>query len=253
VKILILGGTSDARKIAVKLLKAELTVIYSVAGLVRTPKLDCQVISGGFSQRGGLAAFLTSEAVEVVVDATHPYAVKMTAQAVLVCEQLAVPYVRFARPAWRAKPEDRWVNVADWQPLLEKCAAYDRPFLTLGQLEQGQLDAIAVNSVSVTYRTAAASQAVLTDNVNWLKAIGPFAFEDELVLMQRLNTDVLVCKNAGGEATYAKIFAARVLKIPVIMLRRPAQKCLTKERVYSRLGAVVNAVKILQSTRLSES
>jgi len=250
-KILILGGTADARKIAVKLFKAQNTVIYSVAGLVRLPSLDCKVISGGFRQYGGLANYITDETIQAVVDATHPYAIKMTATAAEVCEQLALPYFRYARPPWRAKPEDDWIKVENWTTLIEKCAAFESPLLTTGQLTQEQLDEIAHNSAKVAYRTAAPSQASLTDNVNWLKALGPFAFEDELALMQRLKTDVLVSKNAGGDATYAKIVAARELKIPVIMCSRPKLCEITKESDYTSLSLLVNAVKALEQVNIN--
>jgi len=244
-KILILGGTADARKIAVKLIKAQSTIIYSVAGLVRLPNLDCKVISGGFRQYGGLADYIVDESIDAVVDATHPYAIKMTATAAEVCERSALPYFRYTRPPWRVKPEDEWINVENWAMLIEKCAAFDNPLLTTGQLSQEQLDEIAHNSAKVAYRTAAPSQASLTDNVNWLKALGPFAFEDELALMQRLKTDVLVTKNAGGEATYAKIVAARELRIPVIMCSRPMAYEVNKENDYTSLSLLVDAVKTL--------
>jgi len=250
-KILILGGTADARKIAVKLLKAQHNVIYSVAGLVRLPNLDCKVISGGFRQYGGLDDYLTDEFIDAVVDATHPYAIKMTATAVDVCERLALPYFRYARPPWRAKPEDEWIKVESLASLIEKCAAFDNPLLTTGQLTQQQLDEIARNSAKVTYRTAAPSQASLTDNVNWLKALGPFAFEDELALMLRLKTDVLVSKNAGGDATYAKIVAARELKIPVIMCNRPKPYDITKESDYTSLSLLVDAVETLKQINMN--
>jgi precorrin-6A/cobalt-precorrin-6A reductase len=229
-KILILGGTSDARKIASQLIAQSVDVVYSVAGLVRLPDLDCEVISGGFSQYqrteeiAGLDSYLLDNDIHAVLDATHPYAINMTSQAQQSCSRLKLSYWRFNRPAWQQQKNDKWQIVEDWQQLINCCAVFKRPMLTTGQISQQHLDLIAQNSEQVVYRTAAPSKAGLAANVKWLKARGPFDYAAEHSQLKALDIDVLVTKNAGGEATYQKLVAARALNIDVIMLDRPKTK-----------------------------
>lgn len=244
-KLLMLGGTADARKIAAALLAENLEVIYSVAGLVRRPKLDCTVISGGFSKVGGLTSYLVQQQIEGVIDATHPYAVNMSQQALLCCKQLGLPYFCFTRAPWQQQQGDHWINVAAWPGLIKACAEFDRPFLTTGQLQQSALEQISTQSKAVIYRTAAPSKALLANNVQWIKAIGPFNLEQEQALMQDLGVDVLVSKNAGGEATIAKLAAARALNIPVIMLQRPSMIKTPQEGEYTEVTALLASVNAL--------
>ena len=226
-KILILGGTSDARKIAEELLAQPVDIIYSIAGLVSKPNLACAVISGGFRQyqerstQPGFENYVLRHGIDAVLDATHPYALKMTEQAQLSCERLGMKYWRFDRPAWQVHAQDTWLIVSQWSQLITACAAFDKPLLTTGQISQQSLDLIADNSRQVVYRTAASAHAKLAENVQWLKARGPFDYATELALFEQFQPDVLVSKNAGGDSTYAKLLVARALKIPVIMLDRP--------------------------------
>lgn len=227
-KLLILGGTSDGRKFCQALIDhraqnatPSFEVIYSIAGLVGKAQLDCEVISGGFRQRGGLIHYLEQAQITGLVDLTHPYAVRISEQAQRACLDLNVNYWQFARPQWQAQQGDRWYSFDQWPQLLEKCRDYKRPLVTTGQLQQAQLDDIAAQAERVCYRTAAPSQVELASNVDWLKAKGPFGLAEELTLFKRLGSDVLISKNAGGTATYAKLAAARELGIDVLMLERP--------------------------------
>jgi precorrin-6A/cobalt-precorrin-6A reductase len=222
VKLLLLGGTSDARRLAKPLIDQGIEVVYSVAGLVRMPDLDCQVISGGFSDKGGLQHYLMAQQIAAVLDATHPYAVNISASAVAACQALGLNYWRFDRPPWSAQADDHWININDWQQLLAACKGFKKPFLTLGQVAQQPLDSIAQHSEQVLYRTAVSGASTLADNVLWHKAIGPFDEQSEIALFKQHDIDVLVSKNAGGQATQAKLGAARALKIPVIMFARPS-------------------------------
>ena len=221
-KLLLLGGTSDARRLAKSLIEQGIDVVYSVAGLVRMPDLNCQIISGGFSEKGGLQHYLMTQQIAAVLDATHPYAVNISMSALNACQALGLNYWRFDRPPWTAQVDDHWINVNDWQQLLAACKRFKKPFLTLGQVAQQPLDMIAQHSEQVLYRTAVASASELTDNVLWHKAIGPFNVQDEIALFKHHSIDVVVSKNAGGQATQAKLCAARTLKIPVIMFARPS-------------------------------
>ncbi|EPJ49984.1 MAG: hypothetical protein OFPI_21560 [Osedax symbiont Rs2] len=241
-KLLLLGGTADARKIAAPLIEAGIEGIYSVAGVVRQPKLDCAVISGGFSQIGGMYKYLVEQRVTAVLDATHPYAIRISESAQQHCQQLDIPCWRFAREPWVAHSGDNWLVVDSWDELITQCSNYRRPFLTTGQLSQSQLDQLAQNSQQLLYRTAAVPTAQLADNIQWLKAIGPFALADELAIMQSFKADLLVCKNAGGEATYAKLKAARALQVDVLMLARPMDCTQGSATQYRDIAAIVTAV-----------
>lgn len=166
-KILLLGGTSDGRKLAARLHKAGFQVIYSVAGLVRMPELDCEVISGGFSQFAqeqvsireelspsvsGLISFLKTQQVALILDVTHPYAVNMSTHAVQAAETLQIPCWRFHRPAWEVQEGDRWSSFSDWHEMLQQLRfRQGGVLLTTGQLTQSELDQLmdAVNQSAV--------------------------------------------------------------------------------------------------------
>lgn len=253
ISILVLGGTRDARVLVSKAFEqgifdpAQHRVIYSVAGLVRQPKLACEVISGGFSQHGGLAAYLSCERVALVLDLTHPYALRMSSTVEQVCQQVALPYLRFNRAPWRAQPGDNWTLVADWSELcttLENiCQTNSRPSVLVSVGQVPELDFAALVDVlgapassastpndaqpKVVFRTAAPARIDLAAfkhriALHWLKALGPFSLEDELALLKQYGIDIILSKNSGGDATRAKLDAARLIGCKVVMLERPA-------------------------------
>ncbi|NRA70840.1 MAG: precorrin-6A/cobalt-precorrin-6A reductase [Gammaproteobacteria bacterium] len=229
-KILLLGGTADGRKLADILhrhqeYQQQISVIYSVAGLVRIPKLDCAVISGGFTQFGGLKNYINQQQIDAVLDVTHPYASKMSHQAALAASDCAIPYWRFHRPAWQQSAGDNWQTFDYLEQLPALLGPYQRVFFTIGQLNSELITALDVQQTAKSpchvVRTAALSKAQLSDSMLWLKGIGPFSVEDEIALMQQHGIEVLVTKNSGGRSTCAKLEAARKLKIPVFIQTRP--------------------------------
>ncbi len=227
-KLLLLGGTADARRLAKRLLrdeeKPDIEIIYSVAGLVRMPDVDCQVISGGFSQYGGLQTYIEQQNIEAVLDATHPYAETMTGTAWAVAQQLRLPYWRFHRAPWQEQAGDNWQMFDDWSQLLAALAKFKSVFLTAGQIDEMAITAFAQyaeQGQQQLLRTAVQPKHPLPESMSWIKAIGPFDLESELALMHEHQVDVLVSKNSGGKATEAKLAAARRLGIPVMMLARP--------------------------------
>lgn len=224
-KILLLGGTADARRLAKRLVQPDIEIIYSVAGLVRMPDVECQVISGGFSQFGGLKAYIEQHNIAAVLDVTHPYAEQMTATAWAVTQQLELPYWRFHRAPWQAQAGDNWQLFQDWQQLLPALADYRAVFLTAGQIGEAAVTAFAdygqQKQQRQLLRTAVQPALQLPASMSWIKAIGPFDVAGELALMQAHKIDVLVSKNSGGKATEAKLEAARRLGISVMMLARP--------------------------------
>ncbi len=233
--ILLLGGTADARKLANVLIKKNIPLVYSVAGLVRQPELDCPVISGGFTQYGGLENYLISEKIKVVLDVTHPYAVRMKSKAVEASNCTGIPCWQFYRPEWKPESDDNWQLFDRWESLLPVLSDKQHIFFTVGQLVQQQMNQLKTVIEGRTkhhlFRTAVKPAISLLKNMQWQKAIGPFKSDDELVLMKHYQIDALVTKNSGGQSTIAKINAARLLNIPVLMLKRP--KRVTANQVFN--------------------
>ena len=225
--LLILGGTSDGRHIAAAAHKQGIDVIYSVAGLVRLPNLDCRVISGGFTQFGGLAAYIAQQNITAILDVTHPYAEQMSTKAALAATQCKIPYWRYHRAPWLPKNNQPWFEYKsnNYQTLVDELTVYSSVLLSIGQLEPAFIDLLRhcnkVESTKYIVRTAAAAKFTLLDNMTWRKAIGPFNLEDELALLKEHNIHAIVTKNSGGEATYAKLQAAEMLNIPVYIQSRP--------------------------------
>lgn len=226
--ILLLGGTSDARKLVQALdqsgLLASHRLIYSVAGLVRIPELPCEVISGGFSKRGahglsGCRADRPAAGCDPSLCLSDEY------NGADQCQSTGIPCWRFHREPWQAGEGDRWRLFSDWQALLRATRDYRSILLTAGQLTQADIDWLAAqaqsNAQQQVLRTAAPPQAELHSAMQWLKAIGPFRLEQERALLQQYKTDLLISKNSGGAATQAKLSAARELGIEVFMLERP--------------------------------
>lgn len=222
-RLLILGGTADGRHLAEFFYSQGLLVIYSVAGLVSVPKVSCEIISGGFTQFGGLAEFIKQKAITAILDVTHPYAVTMSNKAVSAAKNCHIPCWRFHRESWLAEAGDNWIFFEYWDDLAAALAPYRRVLLTCGQLTDQELKKLAGYKEQKQFlRTAVTPKANLLANMNWIKAIGPFALDDEKKLIEKESIDVLVSKNSGGDATSAKLYAARALGIPVMMLSRPA-------------------------------
>lgn len=222
--ILVLGGTLDARQITETLIKKGKTCIYSVKGLVRIPNLPCQVIEGGFEVRGGLEHYSRIAAVTCIVDATHPFATKMSQKALKVANIIGIPYIRFNRDAWDAEAADQWTHFSNINALLSALTSFKRVFLSLGQPD-ANVKAYVERHLEQRFllRTAVKPDWQWPDNVTWIKAIGPFHLEDEVHLLQQNRIDLMVSKNSGGNATYAKLVAARSMQIKVFMLDRPTE------------------------------
>ncbi len=221
-KLLLLGGTADARYLAESLYQNNIELIYSIAGLVRLPKLPCQIVSGGFTQFGGLENFISSENITAIIDVTHPYAQTMSSKAAKVSKLCKIPYWRFHRREWQQQAGDNWQFFDNWKNALPVLAEKKSVLLTAGQLEQSFVEALSQNKQQRQFlRTAVAPKIDLPKTMTWIKAIGPFSYEDEFDLMRKNNIDVLISKNSGGDSTIAKLHAARELALPVLMLKRP--------------------------------
>lgn len=218
-RILILGGVGEALKLARALASAH-TLIYSVAGKGRVPVLPCAVRVGGFGGAEGLAAFLREQGIELLIDATHPYAAQISHNAAWAARLAGIPLWACRRPAWWPEPGADWRSVTDWTGLQSALREFRRPFFTIG-LEPVRHVADIPPEQHWLVRCLAAEPST-SPRLTLLCATGPFALEQELALLRDYRIDVLVAKNSGGGAVEAKLAAARRLNMPVIMLERPA-------------------------------
>jgi precorrin-6A/cobalt-precorrin-6A reductase len=168
-----------------------------------------------------LAAFIAQEHIDAIVDATHPFASRMSANAIAACAATRTPLVVFSRSPWTREPSDRWIEVATIEEAVDTLGSAPRTvFLTQGGL---QLAAFA-RAPQHRYIVRAIDRPAEIDALPGSKLIlarGPFSLADELALMRRERIEALVTKNSGGCATYAKIEAARALEIEVVIVRRP--------------------------------
>jgi precorrin-6A/cobalt-precorrin-6A reductase len=222
-RILILGGTHEAFQLAEQLAATGgVDFISSLAGRTRDPRLPKgPVRTGGFGGAGGLAGYLRAEGITHVVNATHPFAAQISANAVAAAETASIPLLRLLRPAWTARHDDRWVAARHGPEAAELCRRQGgRIFLTLGS---GEIDAFAaVHNAHFLVRMVDAPERLPLSDYRVIAARGPFSLQDELRLLAEHHVGLIVAKNSGGAATYAKIEAARRMGLPVVMIERPA-------------------------------
>jgi precorrin-6A/cobalt-precorrin-6A reductase len=223
-RLLILGGTTEASALARRIMgRRDLQPILSFAGRTRSPiapPIPFRV--GGFGGIQGLKRFLLDKKIDVVIDATHPFAAQMSRNSAAACGDLEVPLAVFTRPAWRPVEGDRWIHVSDMEAAVRALGNKPRRvFLTIGGLQLTAFAGASHNHYVV--RTIEPPDAIdLFVSVRLILARGPFRIEDEIRLMHDERVEILVTKNSGGDATGAKIDAARALGIEVVMVERPA-------------------------------
>jgi precorrin-6A/cobalt-precorrin-6A reductase len=220
VRILILGGTGEARELAAELVAAGVDVLSSLAGRVRQPRLpDGPVRVGGFGGAAGLAAFLCAEQITGVIDATHPFARAITASAAQAAAQVGVPLLVLRRPEWEAVPS--WDLVADIGAAAAAVRAWpgESVFLTTGRRDLGVFAADHWHRFLV--RAVDPPNGPVPPRMTLVLDRGPYTVEGESALMREHGVGLLVTKNSGGPMTAAKLEAARDLSIQVLMVRRP--------------------------------
>jgi precorrin-6A/cobalt-precorrin-6A reductase len=222
-RILILGGTQEAFALAEQLADVSgVEIISSLAGRTREPRIPRgQVRVGGFGGAEGLARYLREERISHLINATHPFAAQMSMNAVAAAGHAGTPLLRLLRPAWTARHDDRWEMARHAAEAADLCRREGgRIFLTLGT---GELEAFAgIHNAHFLVRIVDAPDRLPLRDYRVVTARGPFSLAGELQLLAQHHIGLVVAKNSGGAATYAKIEAARQLGLPVIMIERPA-------------------------------
>jgi len=234
-KLLILGGTHEAYSLAEYLIlnfsSKKLITISSLSGATSNPKIPAgKVRIGGFGGFNGLKNYLINENIGIVINATHPYANKISQNSNAAAKELGISYFRLSRPPWEKFCGDQWIDV----PNIENAANYLienkktllnnlstlNIFLSTGTRELNFFK--KCNSYNFFVRTVdVPKNDLMLPNAKFFQERGPFLFDNEVSLFRKYSIKLLITKNSGGSATYAKIEASRKLNIPIIMVRRP--------------------------------
>ena len=223
--LLILGGTGEAvalARAAIARFGDTISVTTALAGRTSRPgPIPGQVRIGGFGGVAGLAAYLAEHGVTRLIDATHPFAAEISAHARRACDRAGVPRLMLLRPAWRRHPLDRWIEVDSIDAAASLVGKLGRrAWLTVGA--QAIPAFTPVTAVRFLVRLLDPPPKPLPLHFHEIVlGRGPFSLAEERHLLQRHGIEVLVCKASGGDATEAKLVAARELSLPVIMVRRP--------------------------------
>jgi precorrin-6A/cobalt-precorrin-6A reductase len=222
-RVLILGGTGEARELAAVLAaRPGWEVISALAGRVADPATPAGAVRvGGFGGVAGLTDWLQANDIEVVVDATHPFAARITEHAVAAAGRLHIPLLLLRRPGWVEGPEDRWHRVPDATAAAALLSALgERIFLATGR---GDLPVFArLDRLWFLLRAVDPPPPPLPARCAVLLARGPFPLDGERELLRRHRIDVVVSRDSGGAGSAAKLVAARELGLPVVLLDRPA-------------------------------
>jgi len=223
-RVLLLGGTTEASLLAHALHGAGIETVFSYAGRTNAPVAQpVPVRVGGFGGVSGLMDYLDAEAISHVVDATHPFANTMAHNVHQACTARTLPLMRLARPAWRAQACDDWIHVPD---IAAACAALPdapaRVFLAIGRMHVAQFAARPEHHFLLRLVDAPIEPIALPHH-EVIVARGPFDEAGDTALMRAHGITHLVAKNAGGGGAVAKIEAARALGVQVIMIDRPTR------------------------------
>jgi precorrin-6A/cobalt-precorrin-6A reductase len=223
-RILILGGTTESRQMALNLAKrSELEVTVSLAGRTASALAHpVPVRRGGFGGASGLAQYLRENRINALIDATHPYAAIISANARQAAADTGTPLLALVRPAWQPLSGDDWTEVADASDAVRALGAKpQRVFLAMGRQEIAAF-ALEPQHYYLVRSVEPVEPPLPVPNARYILARGPFAEADDRALLESNAIDTIVAKNSGGSATYSKIAAARALGVRVLMLRRPA-------------------------------
>ncbi|MBR0985502.1 cobalt-precorrin-6A reductase [Bradyrhizobium liaoningense] len=220
-RALILGGTADASMLAAAIARARLNAVYSYGGRTRAPAdqpLPTRI--GGFGGVSGLADYIRCEGITHVIDATHPFAAEMSRNAVEACAQTSTPLIALERAPWLKTPGDNWIEIADVSAAVAALPeAPAKVFLAIGRQHIARFATKPQHAY--TLRFVDPPEAPLPFAADVIVSRGPFTLDSELDLMRTRGIGWIVARNSGGDGARAKIDAARMLGLPVIMISRP--------------------------------
>jgi precorrin-6A/cobalt-precorrin-6A reductase len=219
--LLLLAGSGDAREIAARLSDTGLRVTASQwmaehwSGALPVPTRH-----GGFGGEAGFRSYLQRERISAVLDATHPYAARISARSFRVCDALGLPYLQLDRPAWRPGRGDRWTELATPDEAVRLIQPGARVFTSFGRQLESVFEA-APRAVIYLRRLRDDGATPRLKTVTYVTGNGPFSVDHEARLFRDLGITLLLVKNSGGDAARSKLDAARRLGLPVGLLRRP--------------------------------
>ncbi|BAY11120.1 precorrin-6x reductase [Calothrix sp. NIES-2098] len=223
-RVLILGGTGDAAELAARVATIPgIEAIASLAGRTRQPSIPSGNIRiGGFGGAAGLANYLRQEKIHLLIDATHPFASQISFNAAAAATEVGIPRLMLNRPVWEKVSGDRWIevdNIAAATAALSNQA--QRVFLTVGRQELSSFAHLKKLWFLMRVIDPPSPDDLIPPGLV-LCDRGPFALENEREILINYKIDTIVSKNSGGDATYAKIIAAREMGVTVVMVNRPA-------------------------------
>jgi precorrin-6A/cobalt-precorrin-6A reductase len=222
-RVLILGGSTEASELAGLVADdRRFETTLSLAGRTLNPREQpVRTRRGGFGGIDGLVAWLQQEAIQAVVDATHPYAAQISFNAVAACQRLTIPLATIFRPSWQPQPDDLWREVANFDAAASALGSEPkRVFLSLGRQELGAFASHPQHHY-IARMIDPPDGIALPPDIRLVFDRGPFDRQAETALLRQERIDVMVCKNSGAAAVYPKIEATRGLGIPVVMVARP--------------------------------
>lgn len=241
-RVLILGGTTESRELAARLAVGLHTeVVLSLAGRTREPvKYPVPLRIGGFGGASGLADYLFERRIDLLIDATHPFAAQMSRHAAIAAAETGVPFFKLCRPAWRQAEGDRWIDASSIPDAVSRLGAMGRRvFVALGRQELEPLSAAPHHSYLVRSVDPIDPPLDLPD-ARYIESRGPFALEAERALLAGERIEAILAKNSGGDATYGKIEAARELGIEVVLVRRPKHEDVETVETMAEAVALAN-------------
>ena len=219
-KILLLAGSGEARVLAKALTGQGHEVLASLAGATRdVAKYACPTRIGGFGGAKPFEKFVDTNGFELVIDATHPFAHRISARTFASCADLGIPYLQLMRPEWQPEPGDLWHMIDAPSQARKVIPREARVFLATGRQTLPEFENLS-DCYLICRQIDPPDGPFPFTNGEFLIGRPPFSVEDEIALFKKLRIDVLVVKNAGGAASKSKLDAARALKIPVVMIRR---------------------------------
>ncbi|SLN47824.1 Precorrin-6A reductase [Roseovarius albus] len=219
--LLLLAGTSQAQKIAAELAAQGCDAIASLAGVTRSPKaIGIPTRVGGFGGSEEFRNYLTDNEITAVLDATHPFAADISSRSCSICRDEGVPYCQLLRPGWEPIDGDRWTLIDREEDAVQHIAPGSTVFLATGRQTLERFENLS--SCRLICRQIDPPEGPFPfGNGEFLIGRPPFSVEEEVCLFKELGVDWLTVKNAGGQASYSKLEAARQLNIRVAMIRRP--------------------------------